>query len=135
MATYEQNSSSAVGFGQAIGLAYANYARGAGRATRAEYWWFYLFTMVVGGPVNFILFAASAANNGSLGAAVPLLWLVELAALTIPAITLTVRRLHDSNKSAHYLWFALLPFAGAVVLFVLMLLASDPGPNKYGPRR
>ena len=132
MASYENSTQSSIGFGTAVRLAYANYARGAGRATRAEYWWFYLFTMVVGFPVNIIVFAVSYANAGSGSGAASVLWLVEIAAFAIPSITLTVRRLHDTNKSAHYLWFVLLPFAGAVVLFILMLLPSDPGANRYG---
>lgn len=134
MATYETSTGSSVGFATAVKLAYANYARGAGRATRAEYWWFYLFCMVVGAPVNLIVFAASFANTGPAAGSATLLWIAEIAGFGIPSITLTVRRLHDTNKSAHYLWFMLLPFAGAVVLFILMLLPSDLSPNRYGAR-
>ncbi|MBL0691335.1 MAG: DUF805 domain-containing protein [SAR324 cluster bacterium] len=49
----------------------------------------------------------------------------------IPSITLTIRRLHDSNKSGVFLLLFLVPFGGLIVL-VLMFLPSTPNENKYG---
>ncbi len=59
-----------------------------------------------------------------------LLWLL---AHVLPGITVTVRRLHDTGRSG--LWYLLgifLPFIGPIWLFVLMVLDSEPGENKYG---
>lgn len=52
----------------------------------------------------------------------------------IPNITILIRRLHDTSKSAW--WLLLLAFAnlGAFVLFIFTLLPSD-GDNKYGPAK
>lgn len=141
MAAHDLPAGASVGFETAIRLAYANYATMAGRATRAEYWWFYPFTMIVGIPSNFLVYAASFSNGGIGAGSGPLLliadllWIAQAAAFAIPTFTLAVRRLHDTNRSAHYLWFGLLPFAGQVVIWVLLLLPSDPAPNRYGPRR
>jgi len=56
-----------------------------------------------------------------------------LVFLSIASVTLTVRRLHDSDKSALYLLFYLLPFFGPIVVFVLMCIPGTQGPNQYGP--
>ena len=54
-------------------------------------------------------------------------------ALLAPSVSALVTRLHDRNKSAHWLWFILLPIAGPIVLLITAgFLAGDPGPNNYG---
>ncbi len=58
--------------------------------------------------------------------------LLYLVFLSIASVTVTVRRLHDSDKSALYLLFYLLPFFGPIVVFVLSCLAGTQGPNQYG---
>jgi uncharacterized membrane protein YhaH (DUF805 family) len=55
-------------------------------------------------------------------------------AVLIPAFAVTVRRLHDIGKSGWWLLLLFIPLAGAVVIFIFMLLDSQPGTNKYGPR-
>jgi uncharacterized membrane protein YhaH (DUF805 family) len=54
-----------------------------------------------------------------------------LAAL-IPGLAVTVRRLHDSGKSAWWLLIALVPIIGLAII-VLLVLDSEPAANKYGP--
>lgn len=58
--------------------------------------------------------------------------LLYLLAIAIASVTLTVRRLHDSDKSALYILFYLLPFFGPIVVFVLMCIPGTQGPNQYG---
>lgn len=130
---------STLGFPEAIRLAFRSYARGRGRATRAEYWWFYLFTLIGWTPGIPIVVLGSLSQSQAVIVIANVLWalwlLVYCLGIVIPAVTVTVRRLHDTGKSAHYLWFHLLPFAGAVVVLVLLLLPSDAGTNAYGPPR
>ena len=53
-------------------------------------------------------------------------------ALIIPSIALVVRRLHDTGKSAMYLFIALIPTIGSILL--LLFYAQESGPaNMYGP--
>ena len=62
----------------------------------------------------------------------PIAVLTSLALLA-PSISALVTRLHDTNHSAHWLWFLLLPIAGPIVLLITAgFLAGDPGVNSYG---
>jgi uncharacterized membrane protein YhaH (DUF805 family) len=62
----------------------------------------------------------------------PVVLLVSLA-LFAPSISAAVTRLHDTGRSGWFLLWGLVPFAGPVVLFVVVgCLAGDPGPNRYG---
>ena len=63
---------------------------------------------------------------GSLG----LLYGISFFGLIIPYFAVSVRRLHDSNKSGWWFLIALVPF-GAVALLVMFLLPSYPYPNQY----
>lgn len=56
-----------------------------------------------------------------------------LLASFIPALAITVRRLHDSGTSALALLFWLIPLAGALILLALMLRPGVAGSNKWGP--
>lgn len=101
-----------------------------GRASRTEYW---MFTLI-----NFILaFCAAVLDNlfGTTLGDLPygLIYILYLLAVLVPAFSVTVRRLHDTGKSAWMLLLLLIPFVGAVWIFVLTVLDSNPGENEYGP--
>ncbi len=53
-------------------------------------------------------------------------------AVLIPSITVSVRRLHDTERSGWWLLIALIPLIGAIVLFVFMVQDSRLGDNQYG---
>ena len=56
-----------VKFGEAISLAYKNYANFNGRASRSEYWWFYLYNAVVAFVFYFLCLVPLALANFSSG--------------------------------------------------------------------
>jgi uncharacterized membrane protein YhaH (DUF805 family) len=108
---------------------------------RSEYWWFQLAILLAALAVVFVsglLAVVTSAFSSDAARILGMLFVVAaygvLIAAVIPSITVTVRRLHDTGKSAHYLWFGLIPFVGGIVLFVFMLLESDRGDNAYGPQ-
>ena len=82
------------------------YATFSGRAPRAEYWWFYLMTVVIGIPAR--LLDESLADHRAITTIIDLI-------LLLPWLGVTVRRLHDTNRSG---WL-LLAFFGALVIFAL----------------
>jgi uncharacterized membrane protein YhaH (DUF805 family) len=94
----------------------AAYAQFEGRASRSEYWWFYLFTMLVT--------AAADTFGGTLG---------NLASLAffLPGLALLVRRLHDVGRSG---WWVLILFTiiGIPVVLYWLVKDSDKGKNAYG---
>jgi uncharacterized membrane protein YhaH (DUF805 family) len=120
-------------FGEAVRSVFTNYAKFDGRAPRSEYWWFQLFNLLVvlGAYVVIIAFAVAGRSWTLIGLAAGALMIYALAAF-IPSLAVTVRRLHDSDKSGWWLLIAFLPYIGAIVLFIFMLLPSTPGINRYG---
>ena len=106
------------------------YATIQGRARRKEYWMFTLFQM--------IFFILAMALDNALGLTIGVLpygYLYFLYALAtiIPGFAVSIRRLHDTNRSGWWFLIALIPIIGAIWLLVLMCLDSTPGSNKYGP--
>ena len=94
----------------------AAYAQFEGRASRSEYWWFYLFTLLAGGVADRL--------SGTVGDIASLVFL-------LPSLALAVRRLHDVGRSGW--WFLIIfTFVGIPFFFYLLVRPSDAGANKYG---
>ncbi len=121
-------------FTEAVRSVYRNYAKFDGRASRSEYWWFQLFVILVilAGYFVTALLAIATRSYGLFGLAVIALVVFWIATL-IPTLAVTVRRLHDSDKSGWWLLIIFLPYVGAFVVLIFTLLASTPGHNRYGP--
>jgi uncharacterized membrane protein YhaH (DUF805 family) len=92
-----------------------NYAKFDGRARRAEYWYFVLFSTLVsfglailGGILKF-----------------PLLSTLYSLAILLPSLGVGIRRMHDVEKSG---WFLLIPFYN----LYLACIEGTTGPNSYG---
>jgi uncharacterized membrane protein YhaH (DUF805 family) len=104
------------------------YAVFNGRARRAEYWYFALFSIIISiilGIVDNVL-GFSIGNTGILGG-------IYALAVLIPSIAVSIRRLHDTGKSGWMLLVTLIPFIGWIWIIVLMVIDSSPGGNRYGP--
>lgn len=100
-----------------------NYLGFEGRASRTEYWMFILFNMIVA----FLLMVLGNVARWSMF----LLWIYEIAVF-LPALAVQVRRLHDIGRSGWWVFIALVPLVGAIVLFVFDVLPSENGANRYG---
>ncbi|MDB5667676.1 MAG: hypothetical protein JWL74_626 [Alphaproteobacteria bacterium] len=68
-------------------------------------------------------------TGGWIVAALLLLWWL---AMLIPSIAVTIRRLHDQDKSGWMILLAFIPLVGGIVLLVFMLLDGTRGPNRFG---
>jgi uncharacterized membrane protein YhaH (DUF805 family) len=123
------------------------YAEFEGRARRSEYWLFVLLKiLVILGFFAFFLVVggvAAVTGAGSDGAGptsalaivsglVVLLFFAVMLGLFIPGLAVTIRRLHDSDKSGWWLLLGIVPFGGFVVL-IFTCLDGTPGPNRFGP--
>ena len=109
---------------QAILSGFRNYANFDGRASRSEYWWFYGFFVAL----LLAIFVVSVAWMPALFS----LWGVYIAAMALPLLAVTVRRLHDVDRPGRWAILALIPFAG-IRLTRLLAQPGTPGPNRYGP--
>jgi uncharacterized membrane protein YhaH (DUF805 family) len=151
-----------VSFPQAVRLGFKNYFKFSGRSTRAEYWWWLLFTVLAGIVLNVLTITGTMGMVG---------FLFELATL-VPSFALGARRLHDINRTGWWLlWFlgsfpmaaigggillvsfflldnlliltvlgfamaigfGILGIIGVIVLIVWAIKQGDEGLNKYGP--
>lgn len=137
-------------FEEAIRVCFANYVTFSGRASRSEYWYFFLFTTLLGIP----------------GAIIPELALIQLAVL-LPSMAVLWRRLHDTDRSGWWvggpwlgliamglmvgLWMTANPYGrpsdldgvplalGAlafigvnIAVLIFLFLRGTPGPNRFG---
>jgi len=105
------------------------YAVFKGRARRKEYWFFALFNLIV--SIVLTVDYMTGSLDPELG--VGLLSGIYSLAILIPSLAVTVRRLHDTDRTGWWVLIAFIPFIGAIVLLVFMLLDSKPGDNQYGP--
>lgn len=110
---------------------FKNYVNFEGRATRAEYWWVVLWNVIVLACLFLVFMIASYGDSGLMGFGVVLIWIYQLATF-IPGISLTVRRLHDSDKTGWLCLIAIIPYIGVLIVLVLTLLEGTKGPNRYG---
>ena len=132
-------------FTEAIKTGLQKYADFSGRASRSEYWWFFLFTIIA----------------RVLAGLIPGVGFIVGLALLLPTLAATARRLHDTNRTG---WWILMPvgigIAGIIVgsalavsgsliwgagigllasmlaflsLLPFLIQPGDPTPNCYGP--
>ena len=123
-------------FPVAVKRFFKKYATFSSRASRSEYWRWTLVSVGVGIILNILINAGSTTTidgttpgpGAGLGTILLVIW--GLATI-VPSLALTVRRLHDSNKSGWLILLGLIPFAGAIILFVFAVLAPDPAGQRF----
>ncbi|WP_145042337.1 DUF805 domain-containing protein [Gimesia chilikensis] len=104
------------------------YAEFSGRARRKEYWMFVLMNFLVSILIS-IVGAVIGDTDGLI--AVSLSGVYALF-IFIPSLAVTVRRLHDTNKSGWWILITFVPLIGGLVLLIFMIMDSDPNTNAYG---
>ena len=105
------------------------YSEFSGRARRKEYWIFLLFNIAIS-IVLAIIDGATGTFSEEMG--LGLLGGVYALGVLLPSIAVSVRRLHDTDRSGWWLLIGVIPVLGAIVLIVFMALDSNPGENQYG---
>lgn len=128
-----------VGPVDSLKLFFKNYAVFHGRASRSEYWWMYLW----GGIFNILMVMSmfvpwmltpysSDPPTGTILLGV--LYVLLSLGITIPTISLQVRRLHDAGFSGYFTLLGFVPYlnsVGWVVPFVMSFFPSTPNGIKY----
>ena len=112
------------------------YADFSGRSRRKEYWMWTLFVVIVYAVLYTWMISAVVSTAGEPTAMVGLpfiLLMIFALAILIPGIAVTVRRLHDQEKSGLMFLLVFVPLVGPIILLVFMCIEGTPGPNKYGP--
>jgi uncharacterized membrane protein YhaH (DUF805 family) len=101
----------------------------SGRSTRAQFWLFALVYVVI--AIIAMIIDAAIGSSPEAGPGV-ITALVALAHL-IPGLAVTVRRLHDINRSGWWVLIELVPLVGLIVMLVFLCSGSTQGPNRFGP--
>jgi uncharacterized membrane protein YhaH (DUF805 family) len=111
-------------------LPWKRFAEFSGRSRRKEYWMFFLFNMVIG----LVLYVPGIAlRESGIGPIFLGLYAIYSLAALIPGLAVSVRRLHDTNKSGWFFLLLLIPFVGPIILLVFFCMDSDAAANQYGP--
>ena len=112
-------------------LAFINWNKFKGRANRSEFWYFNLFNLILSIILHYIdisFLGYSTMDPTSIGISQSIFRLMVF----IPSISLTVRRLHDVNKSGwNMLW--ILTLIGVFYLLYLNIIKGNEEDNNYGP--
>lgn len=101
-----------VSFGEAIKTCFSKYATFSGRASRSEFWYFFLFSFILG--------------------CIPIVNFIAGLVLLLPSLAVAVRRLHDTGKSGWWYLICLIPFIGGLVLLIFYCQEGQPDANQYG---
>lgn len=129
-ATHDFQGSRSFTFLEAVGRGFSKYAVFSGRASRPEYWYWYLFNILLSIATG-LLAVQLASSDAELDAIAEGVDGFLMLVLFLPSLAVGARRLHDTNRSG---WWLLLVFTliGIVPLIVFMCLPGDPDDNRYG---
>lgn len=105
-------------FGRAIGTCFFKYFDFSGRASRAEFWYWCLFTALCGSACLLLELEG--------------FYVLYSFAVCFPGLAVAARRMHDSGHTG---WNCLWIFTGIGAFYVLHLYLkpTETVPNKYGP--
>ena len=115
-----------MGFAESLRTCFGKYAKFDGRASRPEFWYFYLFCFIYMFVAGFLLGIVGASDE-AFGVAT----LVLLIPIFIPGIAVAARRLHDIGKSG---WWQLIVLTGIGVILLIAWWASKPVSVSYSKK-
>lgn len=104
------------------------YVQFNGRARRAEYWNFVLYSTLITIVLGIIESTAGMSSVFSQGA---LSMFFNLFVL-LPSLAVSVRRLHDTNTSGWFMLIAIIPLIGMIALIYKFVKEGDTTANQYG---
>ena len=88
-----------------------------GRASRSEFWWFFLFQFITVIVLSVVL---------------SILGTIASLALLLPGLAAAARRLHDIGKSGWWLLIGFVPLIGLLVLIYFTVQGSQSESNNWG---
>lgn len=125
-------------FGQAFVRFWKKYVTFHGRASRSEFWWWFLANAIIGGLLYGFSYTVGGptvvTENG-----VPIIvygvshlpYTLWGLATFIPWLALAWRRLHDTNRSGAWWFIGLVPIVGWIILLVFFALRPDPAGARF----
>ena len=121
-------------FVAAITSGFKRYVDFQGRSSRSEYWYWVLFSAIIGFVLGFFkgLFIGLDHGPNPVSTAITVLQALFELAIVLPSLGLAVRRLHDTNRSG---WWYLIIFTiiGVIPLLIWFCTRGTIGENRFGP--
>lgn len=111
-------------------LAFKKYLQFSGRSNRSEYWYFVLFHVIF---VIVALILDTVMGSSLAGTPYGMIYLLYVLVTFLPGLALTVRRLHDTEKTGWWVLISIIPIIGSIWLIVYLATEGTKGENKYGP--
>jgi uncharacterized membrane protein YhaH (DUF805 family) len=114
-------------FGEAIKSGFQNYVNFNGRASRSAFWYWFLFAVLVSiaaSVLDLALFSELVAS--------PISTIAGLA-MFLPGLAVSIRRLHDLDRSGWWFLLIFIPIIGAIILLIWNCMRGTVGPNRFGP--
>jgi uncharacterized membrane protein YhaH (DUF805 family) len=112
-----------MGFIEAVQSGFRNYVGFSGRACRSEFWFWVLFSFLLGIFANVV--DATVLHQRAAG-------LIASLVTLLPGTAVTARRLHDVNKSGWWMLIAL-TIIGIIPLIYWYCQPGSAGENRFGP--
>ena len=114
---------------------YRKYFSLQGRLRRSQYWLWHLAQAAIAIALGCVLYGitALAPQNIVVAIAISLLALALYVVFVWSALSVSVRRCHDRNKSGWFVLVSLIPLLNLWVLIELGFLDGTQDPNQYGP--
>ena len=107
-------------FSESISKCFANYANFNGRASRSEYWWFFLFVSGLEFVADVWDYVSGDVEYGFM------IWIIFIVTI-VPSIAVGARRLHDVGRSG---WYQLLAITIVGIIPLVFWLASEGDAKK-----
>ena len=112
-------------FVTAVKTCFSKYATFTGRAARSEYWFFALFYIIVS-------VIAVSIDLLVLQSTVTIVYYIVAVCLLLPTLAVTVRRLHDTDRSGWWVLIAFVPLVGPILLLVWYCTRGTDQANRFG---
>ena len=113
----------------AILLSYLKCFNFWGRASRSEFWWFHIYAFLL----FFWVVAPELSHNLHHDLPRQNMAMFLVFGLIMPSATLSIRRMHDTNRSAWWLALSFVPLVGLLPVLNNALISGDHNANSYGP--
>jgi uncharacterized membrane protein YhaH (DUF805 family) len=118
-------------FPTAVKTCLMKYVTFSGRASRAEFWWFQLFVVLLVLLLS-VVSGVAASLSETVGGVIALVAGLGYLGLYLPLLAVSVRRLHDRDYSGWRMLVSFVPFGG-LVLLVWFCMDGTQGENRFGP--
>jgi uncharacterized membrane protein YhaH (DUF805 family) len=121
-------------FVEAVKSGYQNYVNFSGRSSRSAFWWWALFQVIV----SIVIGSVEGGGQASMGDGMmmsynagPIAMIWSLANL-LPGLAVSVRRMHDIDKSGWWVLINLIPLVGWIIYIVWACQKGTSGQNRFG---